>query len=181
MIDLETLSTRANAHIISVGAVVFSRDEPQPLPENINDLYPGHKFYMECHFDGQDRHIDGVTLEWWMHKGRIQVFPGSNDKSDLVECLNKLRRFILDRKVESAWSKGSMFDLTIITDAFNQFKIPDPLSYKNKFCFRTFINLFQSIGIEVPIPYIKGAIEHNALHDAVTQAFWFQQIWEKKV
>lgn len=179
MLDLETLSVRPNATILSIGAVAFNRDHLQDVSMEINDLYPGHKFYKICHTD-QDRDIEEATMSWWMNKGeaRQEAFLSTN-KVDLKQALGDLHRFIKANEIKEAWSYGSIFDLTIITDAFKQHKFIDPLAYRNKLCFRTFRNVAQSLGIDVPRRYLRGNVEHNALHDAISQTVWLQDIWLK--
>lgn len=177
MLDLETLAVTPHATILSIGAVAFHRDDLQPEPADIMDLYAGKKFYSICNLD-QDRDIEGDTLAWWMNKGEAKTTLFKDvPKVDLKQSLISLNRFIKDHDIKEAWGYGSIFDLAIITDAFKQHKMVDPLSYNQKLCFRTFRQTAQRLGIDIPRPYLKGNLEHNALHDAITQVFWMQKIW----
>ena len=59
MIDLETLSTRPDATIVTLGAIKFN-------PHTVEEPHTG--LYIRFNVDEQSdlgRHVDDGTLEWW--------------------------------------------------------------------------------------------------------------------
>ena len=79
MIDLETLSTRPDATILTVGAIKF---DPYTNEE------PHSGLYLRLNVDEQselDRHVDDNTLEWW----------GKQDAKIRGESCQKRKRCII--------------------------------------------------------------------------------------
>ena len=56
MIDLETLGTGHDCHILSIGAC--------------NIYHPQEQFYAVMKADGQNRKIDEGTVRWWMAQSK---------------------------------------------------------------------------------------------------------------
>jgi hypothetical protein len=87
MVDIETLSTRLNAVVLSIGAVAFD-----PYSDQI-----GHSFSIQL--DPQEqmekgRHVDINTIKWWMgqsEEAKKESFSGSNK---VVGALGDFSRFI---------------------------------------------------------------------------------------
>ena len=83
MIDLETLSTRPDATVLTVGAIKF---DPYTNEE------PHSGLYLRLNVDEQselDRHVDDNTLEWWSKqdaKIRDEAL-GDEDRITLLEFI----------------------------------------------------------------------------------------------
>ena len=82
-IDLETLGTRYNAAILSIGVQQFDIDSGKL----------GETFYREIDIDSAIKagKVTGSTLAWWAQQGEVakRVF-GSNGKTPLSVALDEL-------------------------------------------------------------------------------------------
>lgn len=170
MVDIETLSTRVDAHILSVGAVGITPDL---------NLHPEELFYVICE-GTQDRHIDLKTVEWWMKQPK-EAFPfsskaGAQLKDSLVWFDSWIRSLSKKYEVEfcgnnvEIWCKGTDFDVAILAHAYNQFNFPVPWKYNAVRDLRTLAKEFPEILKTKEIP------SHNALDDAKQQAYWLIEI-----
>lgn len=148
MIDIETLDTIPSAIILSIGAVAFK-------PEHERD------FYLEIFADSQYIRTSSLsTLTWWKSQ---KNFP-KNPSVGLTRALTSLSSWIRDvsrTRTPIIWCKGTDFDVTILADAYRQYKLPIPWKYSKVRDCRTIFKTFA-----VPI---TGA-SHNALADAKDQA-----------
>ena len=84
MIDLETLSTRPDATVLTVGAIKF---DPYTEQEPHNGLY------LRLNVDEQSdfgRHVDNGTLEWWARQDEKirEEALGDGDRVPLTEFLS---------------------------------------------------------------------------------------------
>lgn len=157
MIDLETLSLKRNAAILSIGAVRFN-----DLSAEIED-----EFYMVIDIDSacQNRHIDPQTLKWWMEQSieaREEVFGGC---TGMVDALTSLSNFIKSVDGTKVWSNGSVFDIVVLEDCYDQYDIHVPWKYNNIRDCRTVEDL-GSISRHV---FKRDGVHHNALDDAKFQ------------
>lgn len=92
MIDLETLSTKTNAQIISIGAIEFNKLNGQK----------GNRFNVgikQSEWGKNGRDIDGNTIAWWMKQDKDAVDNILNITTDkngltLKEALEALSGFI---------------------------------------------------------------------------------------
>lgn len=167
MIDLETLSTEPQAIILSIGATSFSIDH-----EGVD------KFYVVCpkeeqHRDG--RKISASTSNWWNAQGSEaqEVLRLSEACSDSMrDCLDGLSAFLGSFAKPYVWGLGAIMDIATLEDAYRQYNMPIPWTYKQPMCFRTLREMF---GAEVPAPDFLGT-RHNAMDDATYQAMHLKMI-----
>jgi DNA polymerase III epsilon subunit-like protein len=154
MIDIETLSTRPNALVVSIGAVRFG-----------NEL--GKEFYSPCFYQQKDRDIDLGTVRWWMKQTpeAKSVFE-SQDALSLRETLINLKDFI--EPDDQIWANGVVFDIGILENAFNQYRLKFPWKYGNLNCLRSIRRLHP--GYDEVMKKIRVSTSHNALDDAKCQA-----------
>lgn len=173
MIDLETLSTQHNAHILSVGACVF--DSSGVYPE---EFY--HKIDPTVAQAG--RHVSKDTMAWWDKQDEVAREEAFSGRELLIDILTGLSRWIKQielshpmRDMETGkitypevflWSKGAQFDLCILNDAYGYRGIETPWNFWNEMCFRTLEKQFPGI----TIPPLGKEQKHNALLDAKYQA-----------
>lgn len=167
MLDLETLGTKENAVIVSIGAVFFDAD-------NLGD-----KFYTALELGEQirkGRTVSGSTIEWWMKQSTEarSVFSETR-KFEISEALNEFAAFCGKGDVK-VWGNGAMFDNAILLNAYEQFGIKRPWSYRNDRCYRTVIAEFKDKYPDVKITNDYG-VAHNALDDAIAQAHTLQAVW----
>jgi len=180
MVDIETLGQHHDAHILSIGAVLF---DPYSLESydglEIEDIFtPSHKFYQLVTGNTQRRRIEASTVLWWMKTSDEARKEINGEKHvDLNLALAYLCRFYKDNQGKHIWSYGSMFDQVILNDAMDQYNMVNPFHYQSNMCMRTLAAIPKKLGKEIVKPIIKGIVEHNPLHDAIRQAVWAQQIF----
>jgi hypothetical protein len=162
MIDIETLSNRNNAAILSIGAVKFN------IESGVIDTY--YQNIDASSAKKYNRHIDKGTLDWWSKK----------DPAALKALLVDVKPFdvVIKEFVEwygvstPTWGNNSQFDLCIIESACFELEIPIPWKYWHTYCFKTVTHLF---GINngdirrVEQEQGSGGQWHNALDDAISQ------------
>jgi hypothetical protein len=154
MLDIETLSTKQNALVLSVGAVWFSVDGTQTVLDVALDPV------------GQpDRHIDPDTVRWWMgqnaHARKLLATP-ADKYTPLPNIADILTAALAD--ADEVWANDPDFDCTILRDLFPDIQWP---FWK----FRSVRTIKALAGKEFlsSIPE-SGFIAHNALADAMEQA-----------
>lgn len=161
MIDIETLSTRPDAAIISVGATEFSRSEPGKL---------GLNFCMCVKWDDALKYgkADGETLKWWMTQDwAARKWYKTEPLYDLPLVLAYLKKFWFRTGANRLWCHGANFDEPILTSAMRVCGIDPPWRYNEVRDDRT---LFDIVGVEVKGDY-PDLIPHHPLHDAIRQAY----------
>ena len=160
MVDLETLSTRANSTIVSIGAVKFTlgSDEQQDFYINVDAK--------SCKDRGL--HIDKKTVEWWQRQKPEALKALMVDPVDIEDALEAFTHFIGNDEV-MIWGNGASFDVTILEEAYEACGIPNyPWKHWNIMCFRTVMNL---MGIRnSDIRTADNDLHHHALADAKSQA-----------
>jgi hypothetical protein len=167
MVDLETLSTRSNAIIVSIGAVYF--DE--------TDI--GDTFYRRIDISDSIRSgkyaLDADTLKWWLKQSdEARQELTSSDSGEVKEVLKEFASFIKDKE-HRVWGNGAAFDNVILQNAFMLSGIYPPWVYWNDRCFRTVKSMFS----DIPEPGRQGT-HHNALDDAKHQVAHLQKIYEEE-
>lgn len=185
MIDLETLSSRPNASILSIGAVVFDEnviDSPESITADrrfyrIVDLEATPSY---LHFD-----IDPAVVYWWLQQNTSaqkhivppaiefdangQPLPRPSPYTTLRAALLEFRDWYTYNLGGRTYAYGATFDHVILNNAFHALKIKNPIAYKHQLCMRTVISLAQ-----IPCPDLEGLTSHVAIDDCVRQVIWFQ-------
>ena len=166
MLDLETLSTRPDATILTFGACKFNPYAQEEITQGI---------YFRINVDEQitlGRHVDDNTIEWW-GKQAEDVYAEAfdpNDRISLEQFTQELNRFIVG--VDNIWAQGPVFDIAILENIYRQYGWPTPWPFWQISDSRT---LFKTHGD----PRKKDELLHNALADCVSQAEAVQQIYNK--
>lgn len=157
MIDIETLSTRVDAHILSMAWVGF-------VPGESIIEYTATEVIVA---PDQNRHIDPHTVLWWLKQSKeAQASFLLKPTESLIQALRMIENDLKVHDVEGIWSKGSSFDNAIINNAAQQFLGHPIISHKIDRCYRTLEALYP----EHPIRRSETAVKHSALDDAVDQA-----------
>ena len=158
-IDLETLGTRYNAAILSIGVHQF----------DIGTGKLGETFYREIDLDSAIKagKVTGSTLAWWAQQGDAakRVF-GDNGKTPLSVALDELRTWMLTKATKpKVWGNGSSFDISILEHAYDNGAVglKEPWFYTNIRDMRTIMDYC------LVKPKREGT-HHNALDDAKYQA-----------
>ena len=168
MIDLETLSTRPDAVILTIGCLKF--DPYSGYVDLDNGLY--HRVNVDEQ-TALGRHVQEETLDWWA-KQDTEVFEeamGEGNRTDLETMCTDLNRFLVG--VENIWCQGPCFDIVILENLYRQLVKPTPWQFWQIRDSRT---LFGTHGD----PRDKArAAAHNALMDCYYQADGVQQIYKR--
>ena len=177
MVDIETLSTKKNAVIVSIGAVRFdpraTLEEPVKLP---------NWFYSIVGVPSQQhRHIEPSTLSWWFKQNesaRKAVEEALVCREHYTAALDRFAEWLLvGGEPQAIWANSPSFDLVILRDAFENTELRGstprtcPWSFRAERDFRTLRRLFPGTG--------SGACNaHNALADAAWQARTTQETYK---
>ena len=165
MIDLETLGTKADSVILSIGAVKFDLESDQ-----IDD----NAFYASVSIESNldvGRRIDEATLIWWLKQSQAAQHVFHEPKDVLEEALIGLSDWYGSDK-NIVWSNGADFDIPMLSHAYSQFRMDTPWAFWNTRCVRTYRSLPHAAGVPKP----SQGTAHNALSDAVNQARHIQAI-----
>ena len=159
MVDLETLSTRSDAVILSIGAVKFDLERGK--------IYDSG-FYTSISIDSNTeagRHISEDTLVWWMGQGDAARRVFSESKVVLPAALEQFSDWIGNDDGGEVWSNGADFDIPMLAHAFSTHDMTIPWKFYNTRCFRTYKKLPGAPACKTP-----PTVAHHALHDAISQA-----------
>lgn len=164
MIDLETLGTKSNSVILSIGVVQFD------LIGNMLDRFHEGIEIQSCLDVGLQ--VDGGTIAWWLDQKHENIQRlNSLSKSPLYIVLNALEDcFKLADKLYM-WSHGSNFDLVLLENAYKAISREVWWEYRNVRDTRTLFDLANYEYIS------KGG--HDALEDARNQAKAVQEAYQK--
>jgi len=156
MLDLETLSSKSNAVIVSMGAVYFGGDKT------------GKTFYRvldDLEQQEVGRHISQDTLKWWAGQSEEAQKVLYAKGISATAALEEFSEFLGDKNIR-VWGNGADFDNIILGSLYDDLSLKRPWSYSNNRCFRTIKNI-----LSADAPARKGT-HHNALDDAIYQAEW---------
>lgn len=159
MLDLETMGTKSNAAIVSIGAVSFDKDrvfDEFYIPICLQDS-------VSCGLS-----MDAGTVLWWLDqpKEAIRAFHNSEVKG-LDEALYSFADWTAlqgDPQTIFMWGNGPDFDNAILWNAYRIRGITAPWEWNKNRCFRTVKALVPSAKME------RSGVVHNALDDARNQA-----------
>lgn len=159
MIDLETVSLRNDAAIISIGAVVF----------NIEEQSLGKEFYQNielssCLRMGLSR--EQGAIDWWAKDENKEARNRlTYDAIHIRDALSRFSNFCnVDATEIVPWANGAPFDLVILKNAYTACGMSLPWKFFNESCYRTFKRVYP----QVPRP--PQTMKHHALEDAKYQA-----------
>jgi hypothetical protein len=167
MLDLETLSTRPDATILTFGACKFSPYNQESIDKGI---------YFRVSVDEQialERHVDDNTVEWWGRQAddvREEAL-GESDRIGLEQFTQELNRFIVG--ADNIWAQGPVFDIVILENLYRQLGLPCPWQFWQIRDSRTLLSTHGD-----PRDKNKAGL-HNALEDAVSQAQAVQTVFKQ--
>jgi hypothetical protein len=167
MLDLETMSTRYNAAVASIGACIF---EPAAL-ESYTDFTPDRLFYVKLDLSKQrGRDFDGDTIYWWMAQEQEARDTLRMHIVHPHEALRQFAEWYRTKEGGVTWSLGANFDHVILQDLYNWIGMKNPINYRDQLCMRTVVKMTA----EQP-PAIPEIVGHRAIDDAILQAIWLQR------
>lgn len=158
MIDLETLGTKHDAIILSIGAVRFD-----PLnAQDLTDCFYVPVDPVSCEQYGLK--ADATTVMWWLGEkqsaARAQMVL--EERTDLGSALEGFAMWY-GTEPQPVWGNGATFDNVILRTAYERAGLACPWAFFHDRCYRTMKSL-------TLIPAQRHGMHHNALHDAITQA-----------
>ena len=161
MVDIETLSVRPNAIILTIGAIKFHRKgKMQPLKKL-------KTFYRKITLDSCKNlgmHKSDETQAWWDiqdKKARYEVFD-CPDRVPLKQALQELTEFF--QGCNYIWSHGSNFDTVILGEAYHLCELLVPWKFWNIRDTRTLFDLGGVTMRDLP-----ENDKHNAIADCYRQ------------
>ncbi|KKN32982.1 hypothetical protein LCGC14_0808540 [marine sediment metagenome] len=193
MIDIETLSTRSNAAIVSIGACMFNPEleyDEWPCAGMLDSFIVGVNpdYYYTGRF-----HVDPKIEAWWKRQSKeARAGLKINMASTLPLAMDKFTTWVEEQgfvKTSSPWKEDSgrvwanppQFDLVILRDAAQHTygSYDDvPWHYRQETCCRThsYLNRKHAQVARAFPPLIDGLVAHRADHDAIRQARMVQLI-----
>lgn len=171
-LDVETLSTRYDAAILSIGCVRFDRDTGEI----------GSRFYKAITLDTTLRsgHVSGDTLTWWMgQSSAAKRVLNEMGREPLANALHLLGSFIRNAGAPRVWGNGASFDITILEAAFvnGGHGLTPPWHYMNIRDMRTIVDAAIAKGFD-PWQIPKVGTIHHAGDDAEYQARVIASCWQ---
>ena len=164
MIDMETLSTKLDTVILTLGGVKFnpySKEEPfEPI-------------YLRIDVDEQleaGRRYDEHTLQWWLDQDpeiREEAI-GEQDRISMQEALDQFHKWVLH--TDTIWSNGSVFDIMIMQNYYEMMGTFHPWEHWRIRDVRTPFDMGAA-------PQMDTDQLHNALADAYQQAIGIQNVF----
>lgn len=175
MLDIETLGTKQNCVVISLGAVRFRmgvQDDTTTIME------PNRNFYARLDTDDQVLHgrtIDEDTMAWWKRKSQKARAVFDETGEPVHSVLRRFTLFCTDAK--RMWGNGNMFDNATIRSLYDDYNQDYPVPYWKDLDMRTlswlwnFITDWRSKG---KLPKIDLGTIHAADDDARRQVLSVQ-------
>ena len=161
MLDIETLSTKPNAVVTSVGIVEFNHTGVVERFEKHLPIGPQIK---------KGRDISDGTLMFWLQQSeeaRQQLVTGQNDltkKDSVKQGLVEVMEFIGNNPA-GLWGNGAAFDNVILTDLITNFGGQTLWGFWVDRCYRTVKQFHPNT------PLKRIGTYHRAVDDAESQAW----------
>ncbi len=161
MIDLETLSTRFDAAVVSIGVAIFNDEK----------ILDSAGWALEP--NSVNGHIDPKTVMWWMQQdeaARAFSFTGKYLPSTVAF---ELKTLLAKYDVKEVWSKDPHFDHVILTEwwaRIDQHVGEFPYHYRAPRSYRTLEAETIRAGFDAKNWHQWNYVAHNPVDDAVTQA-----------
>lgn len=170
-VDLETMGTRPDSAIVSIGAVEFELPTIESVV-NYEEPVFGREFFVNVDLQScidAGLTITGGTVMWWLKKeqaARDALSDPSKPMVDIHIVLAMLSQFYQECGADWIWARGQDFDISILRVAYAQCKMRHPWIYNHARDSRT---LYAALAFDdTKMPPVGTA--HNALDDAKWEA-----------
>ena len=182
IIDMETLSNKANATIVDLSAIVYREDIQNP-PSFQELVSRGIKIKFNLKSQS-NRHKMKSVIEWWKTQeidAKKNLKPSSEDvdiNDGMAKFYDYIRRpdFKIDYWKSLAWCRGNSFDFPMFEDMLSESLEQDdtifqqPVNFSRQRDIRTAIeqNLCSRMQTICPLPKgtLVGFVKHDSIHDA---------------
>lgn len=162
MVDIETLGTVPGSIILSIGAVVFDREQDSL----------GIRFFERISVADQLLHgmtYSQSTIDFWRSQPceakDISFTSYRSGDVPLTHALEKFSEFYTVSKAETIWANGTDFDLGMLKVAYDRVGLTPPWKYNAARDLRTAMQL---LGIDND--WVRPKIPHCPLSDSEAQA-----------
>jgi len=158
MVDLETMGTRPNAPIVSIGAVMFNAD-------GIHE-----RLYRNVSLASAVRSgavIDPNTVMWWMAQSEdARTALVDETAGSIADALRDLGKMVCgpNDALVGVWGNGASFDNVIVSESCRRLGMAPLWEFWKDRCYRTVKSAYPDVKLE------RTGVHHNALSDAETQA-----------
>lgn len=154
MLDLETLSLKPNACIVSIGCAQFS------IEKGIIDTFSMNIDPFDAKQYGLD--IDKDTIKWWQGQPTEISDMWKVNPQPLKDALVEFGLWFGGRSAP-IYGNAASFDCVVLNSAFKAAGIPTPWNFRDEVCYRTICKM-----IDVPFDKDEEGL-HCAVNDAVNQ------------
>lgn len=180
--DIETLSTRADAVVLSIGICFFDDEKDQSFQEIVDNGV--ELFFCRDTQTEKGRHVMPSTVQWWSEQGEeAQRVLKANELITPRDFHPLLEKVCEDRGMSYNWVKkycrwftrGPHFDIAICDHLFADYNVTPPWKYYKVRDIRTWLECH---GLEDNLKLVKPQemVAHNALHDAAFDAWMMLQV-----
>lgn len=186
MIDIETLATRNDAAILSIGACKFDLATGMVSDPFLVSIDPES-------YEGQTNfHLCPKTQAWWKSQGKAaQDALKINQVATIYIALDRMTEwfetsdFVKSYKFggDRIWANPPQFDLSIIRHAASKAYGNDndvPWHYRQEMCMRTLCHLNHDIDTHALPEQCSTLVKHRADHDAIRQAYVVDKILARR-
>ena len=190
VIDLETVSLKSDAAIVSIGATTFIPDavivSDEPVEFGVFDAVIGTDIpatfeavvnVMSCITAGLD--TDGATCKWWSERSdeaKASVLATPVLLSSALEALSDWIGVLRGKfGAVKIWCQGTDFDIPILTNAYRACGLPLPWKYREvrdaRSHFLESVGRFYEVDDDIydlvpDMPDGEEWVKHSALSDA---------------
>ena len=174
MIDIETLSTRPNAVILTIGAIRFNRNDSSKSLPDIKTVKNGLEntnldfFYRRIDIQSclnVNLVKDSTTEFWWSQQSkeaREEAFNPEN-RIDIKQALIELKKWLGHNPF--IWAHGACFDPVILDEACKMCGMQQIWKYFNIRDTRTLYDIANVTSTDLPVA------THHALADCLRQIY----------
>ena len=163
MLDLETLGTKSDSVILSIGAAAFNEDSI------INEFYTTINV-QSCVGKGLKMYPN--TVCWWANQSDAAKKGIFESQVTLPAALSDFSLWVRSMEANMLdsvrmWGNGEDFDNVVLREAYLKVGTPPsriPWHFRNNMSYRTLKNLLPHVEIK------RVGEHHNALDDAKSQA-----------
>ena len=158
MVDLETLSTSMDAHILTIGAVAFN-----PNTAEIKDQFYQRVDFKSCEDIGLRKSDE--TIRFWKAQpdAAYKEAFGEENRKSIREVMLDFVKFWNKNSGDEFWCNGANFDEPILSTVFEKLAITKPWKFWKVRCLRTLLAT-KNFTIKM-----FGDVQHNALEDCKKQ------------
>lgn len=165
MLDIETLSSRKDAMVISIGLAAF--DDTKVIQTagwalDLGKLLPGH--------------IDPKTVKWWAEQSAPAREYSFTGKVDPLQAAMDITAFFKLYGGDELWANDPTFDCVILRNWWDEMNLRGPRvgsfpsHYREERSMRTIKAEAGRMGHDLSAAWQNGHVAHNPVDDAAVQA-----------